>query len=255
MENIDTKAKVKQRSPNFPNTNLETAIEKVRLLYSADKLSGSTRDSAYIILGYSGQNGKSLQVIGALKQYGLIENDEGSIFVTENARLLLVLSPEDEAREEILRKCALSPELFGELWGKYKETGLPSDATLKSYLLREYGFNESSVDRFIKNFRGTLEFAGIGIVKYKSDPHPKAENTTDNVANYQTLYKSKMNNLTVEEYKIPRTKNQFGVIAIELPITKKDIEAIRKLAEMIELFAIEEETEVKNETVEQLDEN
>src|SRR5215210_7443021 len=46
------------------------------------------------------------------------------------------------------------------LWEKYGRQ-LPVQEELKAYLLLEEGFNKNTVDKFIQEYRGTLEFAGM----------------------------------------------------------------------------------------------
>jgi hypothetical protein len=44
---------------------------------------------------------------------------------------------------------------------QYRDTGLPSDDTLKAELVAYRGFNPNAVEEFVKGFKETLEFSGL----------------------------------------------------------------------------------------------
>lgn len=263
----ETGKKAKDRSPNFPSINLKEAAERVKLLYDADKMAGSSRESTFKHLGYSGANGASLGILAALKKFDLIKEENSRIFVSENARTILLLPITDERRKKALKICALSPKIYNEIWEKFKESGLPSDETLKTDLIFEKGFSDKSALKFISDFKQTLSFAGIeaGEIEPVNELEGQEENTNDrknqilNVLNRATVNSSTLLskirlNKTVKEYSIPYTNNRTAVLALEAPVSKKDIDFISRWLELLK-ETIEESSTIPLYKHEEYEEN
>ena len=89
------------------------------------------------------KSSKGLRLIAALKQFGLVVEEGGGddrqVRLSEKA--LDVLMPEsDDQKAKPLRWQRLAPPLHKKIWDFYKGT-LPSDPTLRVYLLRTLNFN------------------------------------------------------------------------------------------------------------------
>jgi hypothetical protein len=142
------------RSPNYPAFSLPEAIEKARVVYDHEKRSFTTPDVIVRHLGYSQTTGPGGRAISALRQYGILEEQDGRIRISDTG-FALIHYPEDAAeRAEAMRVAIRRPALFRELLTEYKD-GLPSDDTLRSNLLRR-GFNPASIAEAVKNFRDTV---------------------------------------------------------------------------------------------------
>lgn len=258
-ETVETK--VRDRSPNFPSIGLKEAIEKVKLLYEADKIAGSSRESVFKYLGYNGANGASLGVLGALKQFDLIREENKRIFVTENARTILVLPESDERRVKAIKICALSPKKFKEVLDRYKVTGFPSDDTLKTDLVFEGGFNDKSAQRFVFTLNQTLDFTGIkkdeienidlGLKELETEIPESEDSRKKRLAEkmiqdlgikskLKTQRQPSMDNAIVKEYEIPRKGNKLAVIQLEKPLSKDDYLNITKWFELFKDTLIDE---------------
>ena len=113
-----------------------------------------------------------LQTVAALLKYELLE-DEGSgldRLVKINDLGLSILVPENEAeRQKAIRTAALSPALISDVWNHFNGE-LPSDGTIKVYLIRQKGFNPRSVDDFIGVIRRTIDFSKPTYGNYESEP-------------------------------------------------------------------------------------
>jgi hypothetical protein len=72
-------------------------------------------------------------------------------------RILLDDQDTTERRQEI-RKAALSPKWYEYCW---KTWGKEMPASMKSNLLIEHGFIDSTVEGFLKDYRKTIAFAGL----------------------------------------------------------------------------------------------
>ena len=153
--------KARQRSPNYPALGLKAAVEKVRMLYEADKRAGAPVDAALKHMGFGSKHGQALAVLSAVKKFGLVEESSGRIVPTQRAVDLLNFPDQDARKIKAIRDAALSPEIYRELYEQYKSTGIPSEETLKAELIADKNFNPNAVEGFIRDFKETLVFAGI----------------------------------------------------------------------------------------------
>jgi hypothetical protein len=152
----------KVRSPSFPFVSLPDALERARAFYEKEHRHETEPEVAVRHWGYSPRSSGGNQTLAALRAFGLLEMaGEGKVRLTERAvRILLDEREESPERGQLLRQAALSPALHSRIWERYKGV-LPSDATLRLYLVADEGFNERSVDEFIAELKETLEHAGI----------------------------------------------------------------------------------------------
>jgi len=168
----DEKAK-KFRSPPYPAIGLQKAIDRARELYA--KAQGF--QVGFKVLadawGYREKSSGLWGTAAALIHYGLLE-DEGTgksrkFKISEAAnRILRDLAPDSEKRREAIRRAALKPAIFSELWEKFGSPNVLSDAFLVNYLALDRGdegkahFSDSSAADVIKNYRETVSYAGLG---------------------------------------------------------------------------------------------
>jgi hypothetical protein len=167
----------KIRSPSFPFISLPEALERARAFFDREHRHETEPEVAVRHWGYSPRSSGGNQTLAALRAFGLLEMvGEGKVRLTERAvRILLDEREESPEREQLLRQAALSPALHSRIWERYKGV-LPSDATLRLYLVADEGFNERSVDEFIAELKETLEHAGIEAPKpqRQAPPPPQA---------------------------------------------------------------------------------
>lgn len=149
-----------RRSPSYPFIDLETALQRARVLFDRERHNAVPSDVAVGHWEYRPSSSDAGRTLAALRAYGLLQGDQ-EVRLTDRALRILrddrQASPE---RDELLRQAALLPPLHGKLWSRYRES-LPSDQTLRLVLLNDWGFNENSVDDFIAQLRRTLEYAGV----------------------------------------------------------------------------------------------
>ncbi len=69
------------RSPNFPAIGLSKSIVHIKNIWAKEKRSPFPPEQAATAMGYKSINGTSLQHIGALKRYGLIESRDKDFLV------------------------------------------------------------------------------------------------------------------------------------------------------------------------------
>lgn len=126
----------RQRSPSYPSLSLPQAIDMVEKLHKSNRTSVISRETAAKDMGYAGLTGRSLTVIAALAQYGLVDRaGKGDIKVSRRA--VDILHSVDEAdRAEAIREAAFAPKLFMQLHERFPE-GVPSQNALRSYLIQQ----------------------------------------------------------------------------------------------------------------------
>jgi hypothetical protein len=161
----EDKSKRQGRSPAYPLVSLGDAIARVRKLWEAQRKHPGQIDSVLKALGYNSQSGTALRTLAALGHYGLIVDsgigDERRISVSERAQDILLLPESDSRQADALKKAALEPAIFKELWDRYGKT-LPINDSISPYLVRDKGFNESIVSEVINNYRESFQLAKLG---------------------------------------------------------------------------------------------
>jgi hypothetical protein len=150
------------RSPSYPGIDLATAIERARTMFDHEQRNAAHVDVLYHHWGHSPKSGAGGVVLAALKKYGLI-SDEGAganrrAHLTDTALDILLDDAESPTRQALIRDAALKPAIHQEVWSKYAGS-LPSDQSLRMWLIRDKAFTSSGADEFIAQLRRTLAFA------------------------------------------------------------------------------------------------
>ena len=153
------------RSPNYPVVGLRAALNRAAQLYKKYKRNTVPINLVHKEWEYKEYSGIANQAVAALKSFGLVdvegkENDR-RVRLTEPAYRILLDSSD---RAELLKKAALMPPLYAELWKKWEGGEFPNNELINHYLVhdREEGkFNPDTVHGFIANFLDTLRFARL----------------------------------------------------------------------------------------------
>lgn len=158
----------KDRSPNFPAVPLGEAVPWAKKLFVDAKKNAVPVEVVAKATGSEakkGVSGPARQKIAAMRQYALIDSAGHGQYKLSPVGIDLGLhSPSDPEYREALKRAALSPTIFGELYAKYDE--LPNDHILAIMLRKDRDFSEDGARRFIKAFRDTLSFAGLDKERY-----------------------------------------------------------------------------------------
>lgn len=155
----DSTEQKKVRSPSFPFIGLREALERARRLYEAERRNAARPEVAVTHWGYSPKSSGGKQTIAALRAFGLLEAD-GAVRLTELAVRLLLEDAGSEAWRELVRQAALSPPVYATLWERYG-ADLPSDRSLRAWLVMELGFNENAVGDLLRGYKETLAWSGL----------------------------------------------------------------------------------------------
>ena len=150
----------RKRSPNYPSIELGKAVERTMQLYKAVERGEFTQLDAALSWGYKSVNGISRGVVGALRQYGLIELPKGDNGRLTQRGLTIALRTESSYEfQRSVREAAMEPPLFGDLFRSGK-AGSARDA-LQQHLVVDKGFTNDGAARLIEVLGATKTFAGI----------------------------------------------------------------------------------------------
>ena len=151
----------RSRSPNYPRMDLRGAVGLLAQLYSQVQRGEFSPEDAAKAWGYSGSSSSVGRVIGALRQYGLLEAKKGdNARLTSTALVIVLRESESPEHRAALRQAVESPVLFKELI----DSGRVNNATgvLRQYLVMEKGFTSEGADTFIKVIKASIAFARAG---------------------------------------------------------------------------------------------
>lgn len=153
----------KERSPAYPFISLRKAVERAEALYERHRREPARLSAIAPTWNYGLKSSGLQQTVGALKQFGLIEDsgsgDDRKVQVSELARKILV-DQRPGAKEEALREAALKPRLIAEYARWFRDR--PSDSHCISELIFDRGFNEAAAIAFLRSFDETVEYAHLG---------------------------------------------------------------------------------------------
>ncbi len=154
-----------KRSPSYPAINLEDAIERARTLWRHDKKNAVTANALAEYWQYSPASSGLRLTTAALKKYGLIESvgnkKSGEVRISDlAARIILDTRDESPERDDAIREAALNPEIHRSLWERWGGE-LPPDASIRTFLTLNLGFNDATVDDFIEEYKKTVSFARL----------------------------------------------------------------------------------------------
>jgi hypothetical protein len=153
------------RSPGYPAINLEEALDKAKVMYQHDKRSSTTTAVLSSHWNYRATSSGAKLALAALKKFGLLDpvghKKSGQVKLSDLALHILLDTQEDSPeREKAIKTAALNPDIHRELWARWGPD-IPSDATVKTYLVLEKGFNDVAVEDFLQEYKQTISFAKL----------------------------------------------------------------------------------------------
>jgi hypothetical protein len=144
----------RMRSPNYPGIPLKQAIDLTEKIFKADRTNVIDKEVAAEHMGYSGLTGRTLKLLGALSQFGLLDKvGKGNVRVSKTAVSILHGIDDDEKRSA-LAVAAGTPALFKRIRDTFDN---PSDKTITSFLMKE-GFTDTAVAPVIKSYTETNSY-------------------------------------------------------------------------------------------------
>ena len=146
-----------QRGLQYPAVSLREAVNRAKVMWDTEKKNTVPYNVLVTHWGYTPKSSSGRGLAAALSRYGLIDSTGGDYKLTN--RSLSILLAEGEERAAALREAALSPKVYRDLWERYADS-LPSDQSLTHKLVLE-GYNAVSIPDLIKDWKDTIEFAGL----------------------------------------------------------------------------------------------
>jgi hypothetical protein len=157
--------KQRHRSPAYPFISLKKAVDRAKEFYAAERKHTARIPVAVTHWKFAKKSSGGLQTIGALKQFGLMEDvgsgDNRQVKLTDAAiRIIADERPQSPERDQLIKTAALQPKIHGELFRKWG-VELPSQETMRTFLKIEKEFNEAALDDFIKQYKDTIGYAKL----------------------------------------------------------------------------------------------
>ncbi len=142
-------------------------MEKAAILWRAEGRHPVAVNLALQHWGYREESSTGYSCVAALKKFGLVDHEgmgESRQVRLSNLALTILLDndPGSADRRDALRNAALGPRIHAELWERYGAE-LPSDQSLRRFLVLERSFNEAAVDELLEEYRATMAFAGMNV--------------------------------------------------------------------------------------------
>lgn len=150
------RGKYKPRSPRYPCISLREAVKNAKALYTTNGKAFVAKEVAVKVWGYNRLHGRSLTVLAAMAQYGLISYQKGNVGISEDAFTIMEAPRNSPERKTALERCAKLPTIFDELYQRYGDN-LPSDDAL-SWTLKQRGFTNNGAKLTIGCLRDTNMF-------------------------------------------------------------------------------------------------
>lgn len=153
------------RSPAYPFIPIDKALNQARALYQTEGKYAVPMASAFRAWGYGEKSSGGRQTLAALRYFGLIEvageGDSRQVKVSQEAlRVLLDTREDDTERRALVRKMAMRPSIHQQIFLKYRE-GLPSDATVRHFLVFDHDYNEGAAQELLEEYKATATYAGL----------------------------------------------------------------------------------------------
>ena len=167
----------KIRSPSYPSIDLETAVDKARIIQAAYRISSVDREALAKAIGYSSMSGTALQALASLISYGLLEKrGKGEAGISELAmRILFAESAEEHA--DSARQAALTPPAFAQVEDKFGGH-IPHQDGVIAFLCRN-GFTQKAGKIAARTYLNSMRFIGaLG----DSDRNDIGAQTTENLS-------------------------------------------------------------------------
>lgn len=171
-----TPTKSAGRGPSYPAISLEDAVRRAQQFWNHEKRNAAPVGAAAKHWGYKETSSSWKAIVGAMLQFGLMEDSGSSasrtVRLTGRALDILLDAENSPNRVRALREAATMPKVYADILSKWPAHELPSDQTLRFYLLRERGFNEVAVASFLEDFRSSLSYAGVDKPPTITDDEP-----------------------------------------------------------------------------------
>ena len=167
------------KSPPYPYLDLESAVDKAAPLAELARGFAVPISTIAKAWGYSPTSSSTIKVLGALNQFGLTDDEgmgEGKKFRLSDIGDAIVRDkrPNSNDRAVALRRAALTPKVFLELWERFKSADVDVDTIVHELTLgRKHSgraeYSKSAAQEIATRYNASLGFAGVGLPELQTD--------------------------------------------------------------------------------------
>jgi hypothetical protein len=149
---------VRKKSPRAPSIPLSEAIDGALKIYAQDRRHSIPMDLAAQHLGYkNANNGTAVKALASIRYFGLLDRPQEGLLAVNKELEDYQFAPADDQKNRLVRKWLLTPPVFSELLGKFKQ-GLPSDQAVRFELI-QLGFLPDAAQSMVEVLKSSVEFA------------------------------------------------------------------------------------------------
>jgi hypothetical protein len=218
----------KQRSPNCPQISFLEAIEKGRTVYPKEHTHPAAKAVIAADLGYKSISGASLSLIGALRQYGILEGSKEAMRMTDDAVAYFELDEGQEKQQATIRM-AFKPSLFEEMLSQFGQS-IPSEANLRHWLIKK-SFLPKAADDIIRVYKENITLA-VGEQAGYSGTDRKQEEAVPMSTATPIPALSQRPLAGVQTYAFALSPNARAELSLRGDITPDDLELLRDHIEL-----------------------
>lgn len=165
MAEVERSRRMVGRSPNYPSIDLGEAIKRAEVIFRKEGRNFAPIPVIYGHWKYSPKSSGAMVTLAALTKFGLLidqgKGESRRARVSDDAVKILV-DPESSVAKALIRGAALRPTIHADLIERYRD-GLPSDGTMKAYLVADRGFTPDGAGELMAEFKRTLAYSGIQV--------------------------------------------------------------------------------------------
>jgi hypothetical protein len=217
----------RHRSPNCPQISFTEAIDKGRKVYENEHTHAAARLVVAQDLGYKGLSGPALGIIGALRQYGILEGSGDALHISSDALAYFEMDNGPE-KQEAVQRMVFAPTLFAELKQVYGAK-LPSEGNLRHTLIMK-GFSSETAEDVIRVYKANVELVGGEETGYSDDDPKKGAAIMTEVVN--SMFPAQKPNPTVQTYAFALSPDARAELSLRGTITPDDLELLRDHVEL-----------------------
>jgi hypothetical protein len=219
----------KMRSPNCPQITFEEAAQKGRLVYQKEHTHPAPKEAVANDLGYGGLNGRSLMVLGALRQYGILEASGEGLRVSEDAVTYYELK-EGAEWEDAVRRLVYHPSLFDSLRVQFGDT-LPSEATLKHSLIKQ-GFLPKAAEEVIEVYRENQKLVQSLTKRYNENEQDAQEDAMTTQPYSPPMPQPSSPTVSVQSFSFPLSPDSKADLQLRGAVGLDELELLRDHIEL-----------------------
>jgi len=227
-----------KRGPSYPAFGLSEAVVKARLVFDVHGKRQVHADEAVQTWGYKGLSGPSARALAGLRHYGLLDGTNSALRLSSVALAILVEDEDSDDRAEALATAARQPKVFQELLAQFPVAGgLPSDGSLRAYLLKSTNFSHTAATEIVESFRDSVSLAKL----YES-PDIRGRNETKGADSGESgqppavfakarLPMQPAQGVEIRDLTIPLVGGAMAVLRVPLPLSGQNFQLIQSMLE------------------------